>query len=595
MKLFAIIEEKSTDKTTQLYVDERDGRNVLKIISVAQGRIVHVEKEVLGCFKNFILGTNRKYLGSIHGYEVILDKDSHLLHYFKEGKEDYQKLLTMNGSPCGMADIPGYSPYKGKRPKKNRKYVCGDAVIVLEIAVVLSLGFFAGTLNVVARGEVINLASSVTYILDVEEKDKFDKPISYDDIKDYIYNRSGINSEVVKDFLWNPELVADVMPCYEGTNLGIISRIRHNDLGIVDYTEREKQTEDTNGYYSYENVLHVRDYDEFGFDPKSKIAKTTAHEYVHLLQTQDCYPFVKEAIDEIIVHEYYFDSGLSTDSYSYRKACKYLKVLMEIVGSDAVWDNSFRRGSTMLDDAVEPYLTSEEFKEFKRILNLHPYHNKEVLDASWSKLETILDKIHLNKNGYSMYSDSLINCILKDGIYNRLYFRASLLEKVSSYYRTDTLSYRDAVEMGYMWILLVQPASKEQYFDKTYWPDASRCRYIEPLIDCHILEAYYYDDSWYGVIELKDGTLVSVKYALEKNLVEERFELEKVVSIEEYEEQPFNQYYYFCPLVKCTMDEEHEQIILPDRINISVDRTLKTPVPEGKRNHLTERRGASEK
>lgn len=595
MESIAILEERSIDKTTQLFVDKKNGKKVLRIISVAQGKIAPVEKNVFDCFKNFLLGTNRKYLGSFHGYDVILDKDSHLLHYIRDGKEDYEKLLTMNGSPCSVTDIPGYSPYKGKRPKKNRKYVFGDVVIVLEIAVVLSLGFFAGTLNVVADGEVVNLASSVTYILDIEEKDKFDKPISYDDIKDYIYNRSGINSEVVKDFLWNPELVAEIMPCYEGTNLGIIARIRHNDLDIVDYTKEEKLMEETNGYYSYENILHVRDYDEFSFDPKSQIAKTAAHEYVHLLQTQDSYPFVRESIDEIIVHEYYFDSGLSTDRYSYRTACKYLKVLMEIVGPDAVWDNSFKRGSTMLDDAVEPYLTSEEFKEFKRILSLHPYHNKEELDASWSKLETILDRIHLNKNGYSMYSDSLINCILNDGVYNRVYFRASLLEKGSSYYRTDTLSYRDAVERGYMWIILVQPASRKQYFDKTYWPDASRCRYIEPLIDCCILEAYYYDDSWYGVIELKDGTLVSVKYALEKNLVEEHFELERVVSIKEYKDQPFNQYYNFYPLVKCTMDEEHEQIILPDRINISVDRTLKTPVSEGKQYNLIERRGENEK
>ena len=140
------------------------------------------------------------------------------------------------------------------------------------------------------------------------------------------------------------------------------------DIEIVPFTE-EDDLENlvkiqqglglTLGYYNKlePNIIHVKDYADYS---------TIYHEFAHLLQADSEYNYIQEACGEIIAHEYY---GREIDSYI--EEVKRIQVLMEIIGSEAIWAINFSGDDSKFDD----------IREFSKI-------NLTILVSIWSYNKT---------------------------------------------------------------------------------------------------------------------------------------------------------------------------------------------------------------
>ncbi len=448
MKLVAIIEDASTNEMTELYVKEKDGKQVLSGFSVQDGILKKPSFDVLKIFEMFKLGSNIESKGHVGEYDLVLDKDSGLIHYFKDGVEDFTETLLNNGRCVERAKYE-YKPYRGKRPSA-RQYFFNKvkSVIILSYSLFLTLGFTIPNTNFTMSGERVNLGDGIEYVFDSLKDGSFDRPIEAEDVRDYIYNKSRIDNPLVKDFLWNPELINDVLPHYHGTFLDIVSKIRHLGLDVSDFGPFDTDDERIVGEYRFGNTIFVRDYVEEEFTPNDFKAESMAHEYIHMLQTSSVYPFICEASAEIIAQEYFNDTTSARNVKCYSRVYRYVQVIMEIIGSDPVWENNFRQNSTSFDDSVRPYLNDDEYREFIQIMNIHPSRQIDILETKFSRLESLLNTLHTNKYGFSMYEDEMIKAILSGDDYSRVYFKSSLREKKRDYVPLHSIDFEEALRAG---------------------------------------------------------------------------------------------------------------------------------------------------
>ncbi len=556
-KLIAIIEEIDENKVTELYLGEMHGQPKIYGFSVKDSKLEKPDDNILEILKNFKLGPNRESKGKVIECDAILDKDTGLLHFFRNGQEDLEKLFMWNGVNAELAII-GYKPYKGKKPGARKMFIKGiGAIICMDIATFLFLIslVIATGIHLPINGEQITPRDVVSYIFTAEEENKFSHAIEAEDIKNYIFNESGIKNDKVKKFLWNPELINDVLPHYKGTPLDIISKIRHYCLNI-----EEDKSDEHAGIYKYGHTLYMSKFDEENFDEDSYNAKTLAHEYVHLLQASSGYVFVHEVIAELVAHEYFCNSSSSTDYYSYNVACKYTKVLMEIIGPEPVWDNAFRQYSTMLDDSVRPYLTEDEFQTFRRIFNMSPFYQRELLEnGGYSELERILGILYMNKYESNMYDDPMINAILCDQEYDRVYFRTTLMESRESYAYAllEYMDFSEAMERNIIKCYIEEPITYEQFMDDNYNAPFGKETYIEKLCEYESIDAKFDGTNWVGTF-VKNDVTYSIEEASKLGFIKLVYKaLTREISANEYLDSPSNPNYSF----------QHYNLELKYRIN----------------------------
>ncbi len=446
MERIAIIEEKEVNRVTELFIDKINGRYEFVGYTISNQIIEKPSKDILDVFDLFVLGANRKELPSQDGFERILDVDTDLIHYFKDGREDVLALLLNNGR-CANRTYKGYKPYKGKK-NQIRQYIFSKLPLALSI-IYFNIGLLSAAIavknaRIVIGGQRIDIMDGISFVCDFADEDRFKKDLEAGDIRNYIYESNNLSPRV-KDFLWNQELVEDVLPYYQGTFLEISTKIRHRNidlsqnLGIID--------DGLEGEYRYDHILRVLNFDEDA-EYSDEDYLTLAHEYVHLLQSNTGYPFLIESSAEIIAREYFGNTALSNARSAYSRACKYSKVFMEIVGPKAVWENVFSPNSTSLENSMKVLLSEEDYKEFIAIMNLHPYYDIEKLGELYPRLEEILDIAYKNKYGISMYEDGLVRTILEGGVYNRVYFRSDLRKNGQDYYESTSISLKEAVEQG---------------------------------------------------------------------------------------------------------------------------------------------------
>ena len=562
MRLFAIIEEKNKNKVTQLYSEIRNGKLKFYGFAVQDGKPIRATDDIFKAINLLRLSSNKEFIGKREEFDVILDRESGLFHFFKDEKEDLEKLIMWNGT---SASLVNQNDKANKRKKINIRslLISTFTTIIIDTTVILAI-LSIPSIRLHIKGEYLDVPDTIAYVFS-EDKDKFSKPIEAEDIRNYIYNTSGITNNKVKDFIWNSELINDVLPYYRGNYLDIFAKIRHYHLNIQDLTGSD--IDDTvTGEYRQDDTLYVRDYDEDMFDPDSEEAKTTGHEYIHLLQTGSAYPFIAETSAELISREYYMHSSSSKDAYSYRQSCKYLMILMEIIGPEPIWDNAFRQNSTMLDDCVSAYLTEEDFMTFKNIMNLSPYCDEEALQAKFPELESLINKLYMKKYNINMYEDEMINAIINDVEYDRVYFCSSLMADKNSYYcAPKCLSFKEAMEQNIIKIYYVGPSRYEQFVTN------DRKTHIETLSECDTSNVTFSEENWNGFV-IKDNIEYSLEESEQLGFIKICYEeIDWEVSFEDYMKNPQNpgfRIYQYDKSIPCSVDEENRTVTVTERVSV---------------------------
>ena len=289
--------------------------------------------------------------------------------------------------------------------------------------------------------------------------------LTLEDIKGLINLSEGLTDEE-KDYLYNEDFLNAILPFINSDflkrigYLGHITNISINSYGIEDLNGNYL------GYYdlNYPNKLFVRDYDSFDNNKD-----TLAHEFIHLCQKNCQYNVIKEACAEIISYEYFSETYMS----SYDTQVKLVKKLMEIIGTEPIWNYNFTGVFEPIENAVKPYLSDNEYLTFLECLSF-VHGDTENNKSKFNTLNDLLGVIYKNKYGSDINDDEIIRAIEKPYIeLTRYYFNKKLINEENSYYidrstrEFTRLSYEEAMKRKsfYAYAIRYDPITKEEAFD----------------------------------------------------------------------------------------------------------------------------------
>lgn len=279
-------------------------------------------------------------------------------------------------------------------------------------------------------------------LLNIDTRDAQEKANDYEEL---VYSSEYLSDDE-KSFLANKDLFFDIADTNNSRLNDIIFKVRLKNLQIVDYDEKDLNSDVlaySDGYYQAikPNVLHIRSYSNKDLE---NISDVLTHEFSHLLQLNKNYAYLKETAAEIVSNEYY-GSPIS----SYKKEIIRVKVLMELIGSDCVWQYLEGKGSLALIINLLDYLSFSETYDFLGLLSVAPNntekdYNKEELNT---RIDAYLAKIYFNKYGKDISEDLLISAIYDGENVNRLYFNTD--RRTSYEYSTFALTLEEAKQRGY--------------------------------------------------------------------------------------------------------------------------------------------------
>ncbi len=454
--LLAIIEEKEKNKYSEIHLDEKDNR--ILGFSLVGNVLSPLTEETLNHLDCFRLGAKNKKIGEKNGFEVFLDETTNFVHFLKDGTPNYELFFEMNGVDCTAYDqvIPHYT---GRKKNGFKKFLTTGAIIICSSVLTTASILFTARiffLPTTILGDRISLSDTLVYLLGDDDR-KFDT-ITAQDIKNYIFETPGLPDEV-KTFLWNEELIEDVLQYYEGTPLEFISRIRHHDLTLL-----PEMNPNRGGHYSFGNALYSRYPVDEPFDKDEYRAIIPAHEYAHLLQANG-FPFIIETEAELVAREYYKDISENNGSFAYIIPCRYLKILMEIIGPEPIKDNAHRTNSTAIQDAIRPYFDDTEYADFITILETSPA-DEEKMESLYERFDELLNILYFNKFGKPIEENIMITAIRNNYDYESFYLKESSVQNEQAWCRTKkSLPVQEAVNKGMVAFFKEETISQEQMND----------------------------------------------------------------------------------------------------------------------------------
>ena len=285
-----------------------------------------------------------------------------------------------------------------------------------------------------------------------------------EDIYRYIYASSRLTDDE-KLLLYNANFFNDVLSV---VNKSLFLKQRYqiylDNIGISNNYDWDSISEKIKGRYDRNispNTLFVKNYT--GLTKEN--SGTVIHEFVHSLQCSNSYNLITEASAEIAKNEYY---GLPIETYF--DQIKILKILMEIIGPEVIWEYNFTGDFSKIENIIRPCLTDSEYNEFLDGLTFDTTDDV----ANRSKTESmfrLLEKIYHQIYGNNMEDNKIISLIrsgeksLVTYYFNKSYNRL----RGSYYYDTDLGSY-DTVSIEYaiehqlihVYAQYEEPISKEE-------------------------------------------------------------------------------------------------------------------------------------
>lgn len=396
---------------------------------------------VLELLKSIFDKTNEEFLEQDGEYKIFINKETGYKHFYKDGKEDIIKFFLYNGENailCKELDIKDkYNEIK-EFFNKNKDI---KIILTLNLALTLSNSFNIYNLennvyNAQQELEELNIAS-----LETEYNEYYD----YTSLSNSLKSPANIG-ELRDDFLYNEDLIRDICntPMTEDRIMSLKEKTTDIEVVTVTYEEmKERGLSNAVGYYNVveePNVIHTVNLNN---------PDTIYHELIHLLQDNNEYKYVKEACAEIISTEYY-----GCKIASYQEEVKRIQILMEIIGSDAIWDINFNGDDSKLDEVILNHLPVEEYGKLYGILITNiGFLNQQELDELNNSFDEILSDLY-----YSIYGESIEENEIIQNIYqcydfsqsttlinNRHYFQ-DVENKRPDFIKSEYMTLKDAID-----------------------------------------------------------------------------------------------------------------------------------------------------
>ena len=332
---------------------------------------------------------------------IFIDESGYK-RFFKNGIEDFYLFFENNGTNAVLNKSNNNFDKKQNSVKlfcfKNKESI-KKVLLSICLVSIISDGFLVYNLkNTQIEGKTISL-----------EKECEIK-ISTNYIEELI-NKSTLSSEE-KYYIINNNLIGDVVACSKGTTNN--SYIFHRDYELYERFNGIKtcryqlEESDSYGYYNplEPNCIHL--YENLSED---NYLNVFSHEFVHLLQVPTQYLYICESSAELISHEYF-----NTPLDGYVEEVKRLKVLLEIIGPEIVFNENFKKNDYKFEMMVNELLDQRDAEKFFKLIKTgaSDWKDKEAEFKINSELDELLKKMYFNKTGKYINDNPIMNNIYSE-------------------------------------------------------------------------------------------------------------------------------------------------------------------------------------
>lgn len=304
-----------------------------KKIIISNEIIINLIKYIITCHKP-------KYLYQDE-FEVYLDEETNFKHFYKNGKEDYLKFFYENGQSTILLNS------KSNEDKYSTKsFIIKGVQICITF---LSAITFISSVSAIYKIQTTTKINAQTEITNNIEYSIPEEKIDTNFFKDFINNSPNLSKQE-KQLLINNDLFDDLSETLM-TNDRIFSlEVKMTNLDII-YGQEGKPADGVLGWYNpmISNQIHVID---------EKDNQTTIHEFIHLLQDDNQYQYIREACATLISNEYY-----NSNQTAYNDAIIRTQFLMEIIGPDIIWDLNFSGSTREFEIAIKSLLPEKDAEE----------------------------------------------------------------------------------------------------------------------------------------------------------------------------------------------------------------------------------------
>lgn len=362
----------------------------------------HVDKNGFSLSDNFYINkliskfnynSSCEYLTNFKQYKVYYDPSTNFKHFINNKTEDYEMFFRFNGmNACYYKDGKKHDIY-------SKLFAILGASVILTYAGLISFVGLKFDTNVYYA---THISHSITGLVGMYENKKLD----YKDAIDSI-NSSNLPDDV-KIIISNESFLKLIFSYYEGSPLEYTSSLKFNDLRIQNFKEDSEENKERNGYYDSftPNVLYSKE-----GQSKNSETSTVIHEFIHLLQAEgNSYYYLDEAVAELMTAEL-----LDSSPVTYFGAIDNLKLLINIIGPEPIYELSFGGDDTSLNNILKSNLSSKEIITLKYYLqkNGEEINNNEEIH---SEIKKILYKLYKNIYGKDIEEDQNIMCVLNDNL-----------------------------------------------------------------------------------------------------------------------------------------------------------------------------------
>ena len=483
---------------------------------------------ILEILKSIFDKSKEEFLKQDNNYSVFVNKETGYKHFYKDGSEDVLKFFLTNGTD-GLL-------YKDSAIKdkylKVRNFVNNKNNVVIALTLTLAMALTASGKTNLANEEIQQ---------EIEELDTASLETEYNMYYDFTSLANAVKSpvyggELRKDILYNEELVRDI--CDTPMSEDVIKALEEKvtDIEVVPFTELEKLDNlvkikqgltPISGYYNKlePNIIHIDDLVD---------SDALLHEFVHLLQADSEYRYIKEACAEIISNEYY-----GCEVYSYIEEVKRIQILMEIIGSEAIWNINFSGDDSKFDEILLENLSIEEYGELYRIL-ITPFTslNEQECEELNNSFDVILSNLYSNIYHESIEYNEIIQNIYKVGydktlrtdMKNQRHYFKNIDDSfdIADFVYSEYMTFQEAEDKGLIEVEMEVSSNveiTEEEYNERLENNKEAYFYFEPQEG---IKRNYNDEK--GIIDDKspwineiDGKEYTTEEALQQGLIKEKY------------------------------------------------------------------------
>lgn len=480
----ASIENINKDEINYIY---RDDNNNFIGLNINKDGIGNFDYESFNYFiKNFKYNDKCIKVSKYNDYDVYFNPVTNFNHYVKDGKEDFLMFYLKNGNDelLYWGDI-----FLDRGRDKVKSFFCGlikyiccgvlcTIVIKLESSDIIDYKKYVNDNN-------ISYASYIDY-----------NNVSIDDYIDKIMY-SGNLKEDEKKLLANEQLLTDITPYYSDKYSSKVINSKLYDINIEFFPAENKIG--VEGYYNplTPNTIHMSDKYKYPYDIVEIVEKRKnilVHEYIHMLQSNCVYNYLKEGTAPIIANEYY---GIPIENNN--KNINNTKLLIDIIGPEPILKSVFGNDSKELENIFADNLSLDEYKKIVNYLEKSPEYIDEDNDK---EIKNILCTLYKNMYSIDIKED---NNVLFDLFYsgkyecsnNKIFLNKNKMQDIEEYDVHVKGKPEELCKKGLMKNdkrkTISRVISLERYNELIKNKEGSRCKYfftsddIERLEDCYLI------------------------------------------------------------------------------------------------------------